>query len=103
MADGTPMRLSADNAASRTLPLGTTALVRNLQTGRTAHITIQDRGPYVQGRLVDLSPATAKKIGIETRQGLAPVEISPITVPLSDGTVKAGIAYSRHHRTVGTG
>ena len=70
MADGTPMHLSADNAASRTLPLGTTAIVTNLETGLTAHVTIRDRGPYVDGRLIDLSPATARKIGLEPRQGL---------------------------------
>ena len=103
MADGTPMRLSADNAASRSLPLGTTALVRNLQTGQSAHITIRDRGPYVQGRLVDLSPATARKIGIEPRQGLALVEVSPIAVPLSDGTVRAGAVVTRGHRTIDAG
>ena len=88
MADGTPMRLSGNNAASITLPLGTTARVTNLETGRSAIVTIRDRGPYVQGRIVDLSPATARKIGLERKQGLAKVEVAPLTVPLSDGTVK---------------
>ena len=90
MADGTPMRLSGDNAASTTLPLGTTAKVRNLETGRSAVITIRDRGPYVKGRIVDLSPATARDIGISRRQGLAKVEIIPLSIPLADGTVKLG-------------
>ena len=88
MADGTPMRPQGDNAASITLPLGTTALVTNLKTGRTAIVTIRDRGPYVKGRIVDLSPATARKIGIGSREGLAPVEVTPIEVPLGDGTFK---------------
>jgi rare lipoprotein A len=88
MADGTPMRLSGNNAASITLPLGTTARVTNLETGRSAIVTIRDRGPYVQGRIVDLSPATARKIGLARKQGLAKVEVAPLTVPLSDGTVK---------------
>ena len=81
MADGTPMKPQADNAASRTLPLGTKALVTNLETGRTATVTIRDRGPYVKGRIVDLSPSTARKIGIDRKEGLAMVEVTPIEVP----------------------
>ena len=61
MADGTPMNPHEDNAASRTLPLGTKALVTNLENGRCAIVTIQDRGPYVKGRIVDLSPSTAQQ------------------------------------------
>ena len=90
MADGTPMDLQGDNAASRTLPLGTTALVTNLETGLSAIVTIRDRGPYVKGRIVDLSPGTAKRLGITSRQGLAKVEVAPLTVPLPHGGVKLG-------------
>jgi len=92
MADGTPMSPHGDNAASKTLPLGTTAKVTNLDTGKSAVVTIQDRGPYVDGRIVDLSPATAKKIGITEEKGIAKVEVAPIAVPLPDGTVKPGAA-----------
>lgn len=92
MADGTAMDPQGDNAASRTLPLGTTAKVTNVATGKTAVVTIEDRGPYVDGRLVDLSPATAKKIGITPKQGLAKVVVAPIAVPLPDGKVKEGAA-----------
>ncbi len=81
MADGTPMRLYSNNAASLTLPLGTVAKVTNLETGKSAVVTIRDRGPYVDGRIVDLSPATARQIGISTRQGLANVEVKPISLP----------------------
>jgi len=88
MADGTPMQLYSNNAASTTLPLGTTAKVTNLETGRSAVVTIRDRGPYVKGRIVDLSPSTARKIGISRKQGLAKVEVAPLTIPLADGTVK---------------
>ena len=87
MADGTPMRPLGDNAASKTLPLGTQAKVTNLETGRTAVITIRDRGPYVKGRIVDLSPATARKIGIDKRQGIAMVEVMPIRFPLTDSSL----------------
>jgi rare lipoprotein A len=88
MADGTPMRLYSNNAASLTLPLGTTARVTNLETGQSAIVTIRDRGPYVKGRIVDLSPVTARKIGISRSKGLARVEVAPISVPLPDGTVR---------------
>ena len=78
MANGRPMDPNADNAASRTLPLGTKARVTNLETGRSSVVTIEDRGPYVDGRIVDLSPATAEKIGLQRKQGLAPVEVVPL-------------------------
>lgn len=90
MADGTPMHLKGNNAASKTLPLGTTALVTNLATGKRAIVTIRDRGPYVKGRIVDLSPATAQKIGITPKVGVAKVVVKPIEVPLGDGTLKPG-------------
>jgi rare lipoprotein A len=92
MADGTPMRPDGDNAASKTLPLGTKARVTNLQNGRSAVVTIQDRGPYVNGRIVDLSPATAAQIGLTREEGVARVEVAPIAVPQRDGTMKPGAA-----------
>jgi rare lipoprotein A len=92
MADGAVMDPQGDNAASKTLPLGTKAKVTNLETGNSAVVTIEDRGPYVEGRIVDLSPLTARKIGIARDKGVAKVEVVPIAVPLSDGTVKAGDA-----------
>jgi rare lipoprotein A len=88
MSDGTRMRPESNNAASLTLPLGTTARVTNLATGRSALVTIKDRGPYVRGRIIDLSPATAHRIGLEPKQGVTQVEVVPLTVPLADGTVK---------------
>lgn len=90
MADGTPMEPTGDNAASRTLPLGTTAQVTNLETGKTAVVTIRDRGPYVAGRIVDLSPATAREIGLDKRTGVTKVKVAPIAVPLADGRIKLG-------------
>jgi rare lipoprotein A len=88
MADGTVMRPQSDNAASKTLPLGTMAKVTNLDTGQSAVVTIRDRGPYIRGRIVDLSPSTAKEIGIDHKNGVARVEVAPIVVPLPDGHVK---------------
>ncbi|TFW08954.1 septal ring lytic transglycosylase RlpA family protein [Oxalobacteraceae bacterium OM1] len=91
MADGTPMNPHANIAASRTLPLGTTARVTNLQNGKSEVVEIRDRGPYVDGRIVDLSPKVAEKLDIK-EQGVAPVEVAPIKVPQPDGSVKLGAA-----------
>jgi rare lipoprotein A len=92
MADGTNMDPHGDNAASRTLPLGTTAKVTNIETGQSAVVTIQDRGPYVKGRIVDLSPSTARDIGITQKIGVAKVQVAPIAVPLPDGSMRPGVA-----------
>jgi len=97
MADGNIMDPHQNNAASRTLPLGTIAKVTNLETGKSAIVTIEDRGPYVHGRIVDLSPITAQNIGISRDQGVARVAVAPITVPLPDGRVKLGSAVTAFH------
>lgn len=91
MADGAPMRTESDNAASRTLPIGTTAKVTNVATGASAVVKIEDRGPYAKNRIVDLSPSTARKIGIDSKQGVAKVSVEPIAVPLPNGVVKPGV------------
>jgi rare lipoprotein A len=94
MANGQRMDLHGDNAASRTLPLGTTAKVTNLETGKSTVVTVQDRGPYVDGRIVDLSPGTARKIGLTRREGIVKVAVSPIAVRMPDGRIKLGAAAS---------
>ena len=68
-------------AASKTLPLGTVAKVTNTATGKTAEVTVEDRGPYVDGRTIDLSRSTARQIGLGTHDGVAPVVVA---VPRSD-------------------
>ena len=85
MADGAPMSPQGDNAASKTLPLGTTAKVTNVETGQSAVVTIRDRGPYVKGRIIDLSPQTASEVGIDKRQGVSRVEVTPLALPPRDG------------------
>jgi peptidoglycan lytic transglycosylase len=61
-------------AAHPTLPLGSTATVTNLETGKSVKVKITDRGPYVKGRKIDLSQAAARKIGM-TKTGVAKVKI----------------------------
>lgn len=90
MASGKKMNPRGNNAASKTLPLGTKAKVTNLETGQSAVVDIEDRGPYVKGRIVDLSPSTAEKIGIERKEGIGQVEVAPIAVPQPDGSLKPG-------------
>lgn len=89
MADGTPMNPKADIAASKTLPLGTKARVTNLENGKSATVTIRDRGPYVAGRIVDVSPKVAEKLDMK-EAGVAPVVVAPIAVPQADGSLKPG-------------
>ncbi|HEX7409936.1 MAG TPA: septal ring lytic transglycosylase RlpA family protein [Candidatus Binatia bacterium] len=61
-------------AAHPTLPLGSKAVVTNLETGKSVEVTINDRGPHVKGRKIDLSRAAARKIGMSTK-GVAKVKI----------------------------
>ena len=80
MADGTPMDPNSNIAASRTLPLGTKAIVTNLENGKSEVVEIRDRGPYVDGRIVDLTPKTAEKLDMK-KDGVVAVEVRPIELP----------------------
>ena len=62
------------SAAHRTLPLGTVVRVVNLKNGRSIECRINDRGPYVDGRVIDMSLGAAKKLGM-VHHGLADVMI----------------------------
>jgi len=73
-ASGETFNQNELTAAHPTLPLGTTAAVTNLETGKSVKVRINDRGPYVKGRKIDLSKAAAKKIGL-TKKGVAKVKI----------------------------
>ncbi|QHN04673.1 septal ring lytic transglycosylase RlpA family protein [Granulicella sp. WH15] len=73
-ADGSIFDQNAMTAAHRTLPMGTTVRVTNLATNESVVVKITDRGPFVQGRVLDLSLAAAKATGIY-RAGVAKVKI----------------------------
>ena len=60
-------------AAHRTLPFGTHVRVTNTRNGRSVVVRINDRGPFVRGRVIDLTPAAAKALGFS---GLAPVNVA---------------------------
>ena len=80
MADGTRLHRDSDSAASRTLPFGTVARVTNLGNGRSAVVTIRDRGPHGRGRIIDVSPATARQLGM-VKSGTARVEVVVLRQP----------------------
>lgn len=61
-------------AAHKTLPFGTVVEVTNLDTGKSVQVRINDRGPFVEGRIIDLSRAAATKIGMMAT-GIAPVKV----------------------------
>jgi rare lipoprotein A len=63
-ANGETFNKNALTAAHLTLPFGTKLKVTNLRNGRSVVVRVNDRGPHVRGRIIDLSQAAAKKIGI---------------------------------------
>ena len=74
MANGEPYRPGKLTAAHKTLPFGTKVKVTNTQTNASVKVTITDRGPFVAGRVIDLSYKAAKKIGM-IEAGVVPVKI----------------------------
>jgi len=69
-------------AAHRTLPLGTEIRVTNLENGKSVRVRINDRGPHVRGRIVDLSSSAAAALGFST--GVAQVRIEILSHPARD-------------------
>jgi rare lipoprotein A len=72
-ASGEIHRSGAMTAAHRTLPFGTRVRVTNTRNGRVVVVRINDRGPFVRGRVIDLSPAAARALGFS---GLTPVRLA---------------------------
>ena len=73
-ANGEIFRQRKKTAASKTIPFGTMVRVKNLSNGKTVKVRINDRGPFVEGRIIDLSKKAAKKIDM-IRAGVQPVQI----------------------------
>lgn len=82
-SDGVRYEGSAPTAAHKTLPLGSTVRVTNLDTGQTTLVRITDRGPFAKGRILDLSEVAAKQIGMY-RSGVAHVRIEAFAHPTAD-------------------
>ncbi|HXR96196.1 MAG TPA: septal ring lytic transglycosylase RlpA family protein [Rhizomicrobium sp.] len=73
-ANGESFDLHDFTAAHRTLPFGTVVRVTNLDNGLTVKVKINDRGPHVKGRIIDLSSAAARALGM-TQDGVARVKL----------------------------
>ncbi len=82
-ADGIRYEGSAPTAAHKTLPLGSTVRVTNLDTGQSTLVRITDRGPFAKGRVMDLSEMAAKEIGMY-RAGVAHVRLEAYEHPGAD-------------------
>lgn len=79
-ANGQTFDQKSRTAAHPILPLGTKATVTNLKNGKSVKVKINDRGPYIKGRDIDLSKSAAKQLGM-TKDGLAPVKIEAQVPP----------------------
>lgn len=74
-ASGEPHDQWSLTAASPVLPLGALVTVTNLETGKAVQVEINDRGPHVDGRIIDLSRRAAARIGLGPQQGIAKVRV----------------------------
>ncbi len=100
-ASGEVYRRDDLTAASRSLPLGTRVRVTNLGSGRSVVVRINDRGPYVHGRGIDLSQRAAQQIGLN-HSGIARVSVArldePATASLSPTAAAASEQWSGRAR-----
>lgn len=76
-SDGSRYHKDSLTCAHRTLPFGTLIKVRNQKNGREVVVKVTDRGPFGPGRIVDLSMAAAREIGM-VQQGVVPVEVTRV-------------------------
>ncbi|MGE4534929.1 septal ring lytic transglycosylase RlpA family protein [Halomonas sp.] len=76
-ASGAPFDQNQLTAAHRHLPFGTEVVVKRPDTGQQVKVVINDRGPFVKGRIIDLSKRAAQKLGLLNR-GVAPVMVTQI-------------------------
>jgi rare lipoprotein A len=74
-ANGEPFKPMGLTAAHRTLPFGTRVKVTHMGTGRSVVVRINDRGPFIRGRIIDLAMGAARRIGVN---GLAKVSLQVV-------------------------
>ena len=79
-ANGERFDMNGPTAAHRTLPMGSIVRLVNPKTGKARYVRINDRGPFIEGREIDVSYQVARSLGFEN-QGLARVRIELIQVP----------------------
>ena len=76
-ASGAPYRPGKLTAAHNSLPFGTRIQVTNIRNGRSVKVVVNDRGPHVKGRIVDVSKRAAEKLGL-IEAGVAPVRLKVV-------------------------
>lgn len=76
-ANGETYNMYSVSAAHKTLPFGTLVNVRDLENGKTLLVRVNDRGPFIRGRIIDLSYGAAKKLGM-VEKGIAKVRIKVV-------------------------
>lgn len=96
-SSGEIFRENSLTAASRTLPLGSEERVTNLTNGKSVVVRINDRGPYVHGRGIDLSEGAARDIGL-TRKGVARVRLTSLDEPPPRKRSRRVRVRRTHHR-----
>ena len=77
-ASGERLNERAPTAAHKTLPMGTKVRVTNLVNGNSEVVRINDRGPFIKGRIIDVTIGTAEKLGF-VRSGVVPVKVEVLT------------------------
>lgn len=79
-ANGERFNMNDMTAAHKTLPMNSIVKVKSLTSGQAVSVRINDRGPYGKGRIIDLSYAAAKKLGI-VQKGMDQVEVEVVSLP----------------------
>ncbi|XPV77070.1 MAG: septal ring lytic transglycosylase RlpA family protein [Desulfovibrio sp.] len=79
-ANGETYNMYGMSAAHKLLPLGTIVRVENLENGRSVQLVVNDRGPFIEGRLIDLSYGAAKALGT-VEKGLGKVRVTAVSSP----------------------
>lgn len=103
-ASGAPFDPGAMRIAHKTLPFGTWVRIRNLSNGREAVAMVDDRGPFVGGRIIDASPAVAERLGFYG-QGTARVRVANVPVAqlsaaqreAARADERSAVTYARRH------
>lgn len=94
-SNGEHYNMYARTAAHKTWPMDTMVRVRNLQNGKSTIVRINDRGPFVRGRIIDCSYAAGKELGLD-RMGIAKVQIEVVGF---SGKVQSDAAIAKARRT----
>lgn len=96
-AMGNRMSRGDMTAAHKSLPLGTRLLVTNKETGKSVTVTVNDRGPYVGHRIIDLAERPAKAIGLKS-SGTAKVSIVALSIPQEQPLEVAEYVPRKHRK-----